>query len=76
MARVSRAEKYGNYICRVNDYDIRKKTTWKRVDPSQRGVKKKRREAASHEYILYRGKKSIEGGFKTREQAEKRAMEL
>ena len=61
MAVKTKRTQLGNYIAKVNGYDIRQKVSMKK------GTKNP--QVASSEYIVCRGGKMIEGGFKNKETA-------
>jgi hypothetical protein len=70
MAVKTKRTQMGNYITKVNNYDIRQKVTYKKLE---RGREAKHPQIASSEYIVCRGRKTIERGFKSREAATKYA---
>lgn len=63
MATKSRATTHGGYICKVGFYDIRQKTTQRKT---KNGFKT---ETAKSEFVILHGKKLIEKGYKTKDQA-------
>ena len=73
---MGKKDKYGSYVLKVGNYDIRQKIvmpkkTRDRNDPS--GYKMS---AGSVEITIYHGKKLIEKGFKSHMEAEAKAKEL
>jgi hypothetical protein len=70
MATKSKATKGGNYICKVGYFDIRQKTSERK---SKNGHST---ETAKSEFVIFHGKKMVEGGFNTKERAITKATEL
>lgn len=64
MATKTKATTMGNYICKVNDCDIRMKVTYKKS--TERGGKL---EVDSHEFVVCRGRKTLKNGLKTKDEA-------
>ncbi len=74
MSRNHKTAKYGNYIQKVGYLDIRKKVEYRKITNFREN---KHPQIESHEYIIYHGKHSLEGGFKgDKMDAVKRAQEL
>jgi hypothetical protein len=71
MATKTRRTTLGNYICKVGFYDIRQKTTERKV--AGRGNKT---EVASSELIICHGRNLVDRGFNSKEKAVNRAKEL
>jgi hypothetical protein len=65
MAVKTKRTQLGNYITKVNGYDIRQKVSYKK------GTKTP--QVASSEYVVCRGRKTIKNGFKNKEEATKYA---
>lgn len=63
MARTSKRTTLGNYITKVNNFDIR--LLFNMVRNSTTG----KSSASSHDYKVCRGGKLIKAGFKTKEAA-------
>ncbi len=61
MATKTKRTQLGNYITKVNGYDIRQKVTYKK------GTKNP--QVASSELVVCRGKKTVKGGFNSIESA-------
>ena len=61
MGTKSKATQLGNYITKVNGYDIRQKVTYKKDS--------KNPQVASSELIVCKGKRTVKGGFKNIESA-------
>jgi hypothetical protein len=61
MATKTKRTQLGNYITKVNGYDIRQKVTYKRDT--------KNPQVASSELIVCKGKNTIKGGFKNIQSA-------
>ena len=66
MASKSKATTLGNYITKVNNYDIRQKVSYKKVEV---GRGNKGRQLGSSEYIVCRGRKVIKAGIKNLAEA-------
>lgn len=62
MATKTKRTQLGNYIRKVNGYDIRQKLTYKKNEKGKMQV-------STSELVIYRGKKLIKGGFKNIESA-------
>ncbi len=65
MATKTKRTQLGNYITKVNGYDIRQKVTYKKGT--------KHPQVASSEYVVCRGRKTVGKGFKNKEEATKYA---
>lgn len=63
-----RKEKYGNYIGKVEYFDIRMKPVY-----TKKGNKK---QMVSHTYRLYKGKLLVAAGLKTKDEAIEKAYSL
>jgi hypothetical protein len=61
MATKTKRTQLGNYITKVNGYDIRQKVTYKK------GTKNP--QVASSELVVCKGKNTVKGGFKNIESA-------
>jgi hypothetical protein len=61
MATKTKRTQLGNYITKVNNYDIRQKVTYKK------GTKNP--QVASSELVVCKGKKLVQGGFNSIESA-------
>ena len=62
MATKTKKTQLGNYITKVNGYDIRMKGVYKKNG-------KGKMEMASHEYVVCRGRKVVKNGLKTKDEA-------
>lgn len=62
MAVKSRKTQLGNYITKVNDYDIRQKYSYRKNA-------KGKQEIGGSQYVVCRGRKLIKDGFKSKEAA-------
>lgn len=61
MAVKTKRTQLGNYITKVNNYDIRQKVTYKK------GTKNP--QVASSELVVCKGRRTIKAGFKSIEEA-------
>jgi hypothetical protein len=66
MGVKSRSTQIGNYIAKINNYDIRQKVTYKKGN--EYGAKKP--QVATSEYVVCRGRNVIKSGFKSRVEAD------
>jgi hypothetical protein len=66
MATKTKATTIGNYIAKVNNYDIRQKNTYKKGF----GLDSKKPQVATSEYVVCRGRNIIKTGLKSREEAD------
>jgi|TARA_R110000803_G_C11839953_1_gene304450 hypothetical protein len=66
MAVKSKRTQLGNYITKVNNYDIRQKVSYKRLE---KGRTSKYPQIATSEYVVCRGRNTIKLGFKSIEEA-------
>ena len=72
---MGKIEKYGRYVCKVGYLDIRQKIVFsKKVKDRTSG--NFNIVPGSVEIFIYHGKKKIEDGFKSHEEAKARAREL
>lgn len=71
---MSKKEKYGSYVRKVGNYDIRQKIKMPVTKRDKVGGNSTT--AGSVEISLYHGKKLIEGGFKSHDSAAAKAKEL
>ena len=70
MAVKSKRTQLGNYIRKVNNYDIRQKVSYSKV--VGRG-ENKHPQVASSEYVVCKGKRTVKVGFNSLETASKYA---
>jgi hypothetical protein len=66
MASKTKATTIGNYITKVNNYDIRQKVSYKKAEV---GRGNKGRQVGSSEYVVCRGRKVIKAGIKSLAEA-------
>lgn len=62
MATKTKKTQLGNYITKVNNYDIRMKASYKKNDKGKMVM-------SSHEYVVCRGRKVVKTGLKTKDEA-------
>ena len=67
MATKTKATTMGNYITKVNNCDIRQKVTYKKAERGSRENKGK--QVGSSEYVVCRGRKVIQAGIKSIDEA-------
>ncbi len=66
MATKTKATVMGNYITKVNNCDIRQKVTYKKAE---KGRENKGKQVGSSEYVVCRGRKVIQAGIKSIDEA-------
>jgi hypothetical protein len=66
MATKTKATTIGNYITKVNNFDIRQKVSYKKAD---RGRDDKGLQVSSSEYVVCRGRNIIKAGLKSIDEA-------
>jgi hypothetical protein len=66
--KTTKKEKYGNYIGKVEYFDIRMKPRYEK--------KENKKTMESHSYRLYKGKILVASGMKSKEEAIQKAYEL
>jgi hypothetical protein len=75
MANNNSTTKFGSYICKVGGLlDIYQKTTYEANAKGKAGAKTLK--IKSRELSIYHAKKRIAGGFKGKEEAVKKALEI
>ena len=62
MATKTKKTQLGNYITKYNGYDIRQKFTMKKNS-------KGKEQASGSEYVVCKGRNTVQGGFKNQETA-------
>ncbi len=63
MANNTKTIKYGNYLCKVGNFDLYTKFSYGK--PDGQGLRK----ATSHDICVYFAKRLVKSGFKTKQQA-------
>ena len=71
MATKTKSTTLGKYITKVNNCDIRQKVSYKKAAI---GRENKGLQVGSSEYVVCRGRKVIQGGLKSMDEARKSAM--
>ncbi len=66
MAVKTKATTIGNYITKINNYDIRQKVSYKKL---KKGRENKSKQVETSEYVVCRGKNIIKVGLKSIDDA-------